>query len=64
MFFRQYISQETRSPEVPVKRSDLTQMVETAESARLKLYKNLEVIFLFILLTLIVDKFRTCQRKK
>jgi hypothetical protein len=64
MFFRQYISQETRSPEVPVKRSDLTQMVETAESARLKLYKNLEVIFLFILLTLIVDKFRICQRKK
>ena len=64
MFFRQYISQETRSPEVPVKRSDLTQMVETAESARLKLYKNLEVIFLFILITLIVDKFRTCQRKK
>ena len=64
MFFRQYISQETRSPEVPVKRSDLTQMVETAESAKLKLYKNLEVIFLFILLTLIVDKFRICQRKK
>jgi hypothetical protein len=64
MFFRQYISQETRSPEVPVKRSDLTQMVETAESARLKLYKNLEVIFLFILLRLIVDKFCICQRKK
>jgi hypothetical protein len=50
--------------EVPVKRSELTQMVETAESAKLKLYKNLEVIFLFILLTLIVDKFRICQRKK
>jgi len=47
-----------------VKRSDLTQMVETAESARLKLYKNLEVILLFFLLTLIVDKFRICQRKK
>lgn len=40
---RQYISLESRSPEVPVKRSDLTLMVETAESARIKLYKNIEV---------------------
>lgn len=40
---RQYISLESRSPEVPVKRSDLTLMVETAESARIKLYKQIEV---------------------
>ncbi|XP_052102124.1 uncharacterized protein LOC127735799 [Mytilus californianus] len=40
--WRQYISMESRSPEVPVKRSDLTLMVETAESARIKLYKNIE----------------------
>ncbi|XP_076104870.1 uncharacterized protein LOC143073320 [Mytilus galloprovincialis] len=40
--WRQYISLESRSPEVPVKRSDLTLMVETAESARIKLYKQIE----------------------
>ncbi|CAG2221932.1 unnamed protein product [Mytilus edulis] len=38
-----WMTDQWRSPEVPVKRSDLTLMVETAESARIKLYKQIEV---------------------
>ena len=34
-----------KGPDVNVARSDLTLMVETAESARIKLYKQLEVVF-------------------
>ena len=40
---------EKKGPEVNVARSDLTLMVETAESARIKLYKQLEVLFLIIM---------------
>lgn len=39
---RNYITKEVKGPEVNVPRSDLTLMVETAESARIKLYKQLE----------------------
>ena len=41
--FRSYITKEVKGPDVNVARSDLTLMVETAESARIKLYKQLEV---------------------
>ena len=44
-YFRSYITKEVKGPEVNVPRSDLTLMVETAESARIKLYKQLEVGF-------------------
>ncbi|KAJ8304594.1 hypothetical protein KUTeg_018177 [Tegillarca granosa] len=40
--WRYYIGLDIKGPEVNVQRSDLTKMVETAESARIKLYKNLE----------------------
>ncbi|KAL5004560.1 hypothetical protein ScPMuIL_018016 [Solemya velum] len=40
--FRAHITREIRGPEVNVQRSELTQMVETAESARIKLFKNIE----------------------
>lgn len=40
--FRSYITKEVKGPDVNVARSDLTLMVETAESARIKLYKQLE----------------------
>ena len=43
--FRVFIAKEVKGPEVPVPRSELTRMVETAESARIKLYKNIEVVF-------------------
>ncbi|WAR00269.1 hypothetical protein MAR_024641, partial [Mya arenaria] len=39
---RGYIVQEVRGSQVPVERAQLTLMVETAESARIKLYKQLE----------------------
>ncbi|KAH3837019.1 uncharacterized protein LOC127876875 [Dreissena polymorpha] len=39
---RGYICKDTHGPQVPVERSQLTLMVETAESARIKLYKQLE----------------------
>ncbi|KAL3866767.1 hypothetical protein ACJMK2_044043 [Sinanodonta woodiana] len=39
---RFYIQMNVPGPEVNVARADLTRMVETAESARLKLYKNIE----------------------
>jgi len=45
---RFYISKDIKGPQVPVDRSELTLMVETAQSARMKLYKQLEVLFLFI----------------
>ncbi|XP_064653110.1 uncharacterized protein LOC135503462 [Lineus longissimus] len=39
---RTFIAQETHSPEIPIQRAQLIKMVESAESARIKLYKNLE----------------------
>ncbi|XP_071498803.1 uncharacterized protein [Diadema antillarum] len=39
---RELLSSEVKGPSVPVQRSQLTTMIETAESARLRLYKNLE----------------------
>ena len=42
---------DVRGPQVNVERSDLTLMVETAESARIKLYKQLEVIEYFQICT-------------
>ncbi|XP_045216264.2 girdin-like [Mercenaria mercenaria] len=39
---RSLISKEVHGPHVPVERSELTLMVETAESARIKLYKQIE----------------------
>lgn len=39
---RTFITKEIKGPEVNVPRSDFTLMVETAESARIKLYKQLE----------------------
>lgn len=39
---RALISKDVRGPQVPVERSELTLMVETAESARIKLYKQIE----------------------
>nr|XP_022329996.1 uncharacterized protein LOC111128586 [Crassostrea virginica]XP_022329997.1 uncharacterized protein LOC111128586 [Crassostrea virginica]XP_022329998.1 uncharacterized protein LOC111128586 [Crassostrea virginica] len=40
--WRYYIGLEIKGPEVSIPRADLTQMVHIAESARIKLYKNLE----------------------
>ena len=42
-FFRHYIGVDVRGAEVPVLRSDLMNMVDTSESARIKLFKNIEV---------------------
>lgn len=39
---REYISADVRGPQVDVTRSDLMLMVETSESARIKLFKQLE----------------------
>ncbi|XP_063956022.1 uncharacterized protein LOC129262321 isoform X2 [Lytechinus pictus] len=41
--FRELLSNETKGPCVQVQRSQITTMIETAESARLRLYKNLEI---------------------
>ncbi|XP_041465194.1 uncharacterized protein LOC121415884 [Lytechinus variegatus] len=41
--FRELLSNETKGPSVQVQRSQLTTMIETVESARLRLYKNLEI---------------------
>ena len=41
---------DVRGPRVHVERSDLTLMVETTESARIKLYKQLEVNYCQIIL--------------
>jgi len=38
---------DIKGPDVRVPRADLTQMVHTSESARIKLYKNIEVRLLF-----------------
>ena len=43
LFFRHYIGVDVRGAEVPVLRSDLMTMVDTSESARIKLFKNVEV---------------------
>ncbi|KAL8601219.1 hypothetical protein ACOMHN_003025 [Nucella lapillus] len=40
--FRHYIRLDVKGAEVPVFRSDLITMVDTSESARLKLFKNVE----------------------
>ncbi|KAK7116163.1 uncharacterized protein [Littorina saxatilis] len=40
--FRHYIGAEVKGAEVPVPRSDLMTMVDTSESARIKLFKNIE----------------------
>lgn len=40
--WRYYIGLEIKGPEVNIPRSELTEMVHVAESARIKLYKNLE----------------------
>ncbi|XP_071104262.1 uncharacterized protein [Haliotis cracherodii] len=40
--FRSHIAAEVRGTNVPVPRSDLVKMVETAESARIKLFKNIQ----------------------
>lgn len=40
--WRYYIGLEVKGPEVNIPRSELTEMVHVAESARIKLYKNLE----------------------
>ncbi|KAK3098152.1 hypothetical protein FSP39_016676, partial [Pinctada imbricata] len=40
--WRYYIAVDVKGPEVGVQRADITQMVHTAESARIKLYKSIE----------------------
>ncbi|XP_061173048.1 uncharacterized protein LOC133182285 [Saccostrea echinata] len=40
--WRHYIGLEVKGPEVSIPRCELTQMVHVAESARIKLYKNIE----------------------
>ncbi|XP_076444239.1 uncharacterized protein LOC143282473 [Babylonia areolata] len=40
--FRFYIGMDVRGAEVPVPRSELITMVDTSESARIKLFKNIE----------------------
>ncbi|XP_041368614.1 uncharacterized protein LOC121382960 isoform X2 [Gigantopelta aegis] len=40
--FRLYITAEVKGPCVPVERRELTRMVESTESARIKLFKNIE----------------------
>ncbi|XP_067666732.1 uncharacterized protein [Haliotis asinina] len=40
--FRSHIAAEVKGSTVPVSRSDLVKMVETAESARIKLFKNIQ----------------------
>ncbi|XP_013381684.1 uncharacterized protein LOC106152590 isoform X2 [Lingula anatina] len=39
---RTFIAKDIRGPEVPVPRAELTRMVETIESSRIKLFKNTE----------------------
>ena len=42
-FFRELLASDHKGPTVPVKRAQLTSLIETAEGARLRLYKNVEV---------------------
>eukprot|EP00057_Strongylocentrotus_purpuratus_P003469 XP_003726723.1 PREDICTED: uncharacterized protein LOC100888896 [Strongylocentrotus purpuratus] len=41
--FRELLASKTKGPSVQVQRSQLSTLIETAESARLRLYKNLEI---------------------
>jgi len=43
LYYRHYLSQDAKIGEVAIAKDDLNNILQTAESARMRLYKNIEV---------------------